>query len=128
MTPLDVVEAADAPTPWDITQLHHMPDALARFDMAIDAVILGLAQGDEPNEDGLAWARRVIEHPGVRPKVAVRAAMTARAHPTFVQAASEGTVPRDIDLAQYVEVLVALLRVRGTAFVPDEIPIPGVVR
>jgi hypothetical protein len=123
------MDEIEAPKPWDVAQLHQMPEVLTAFDMAIDAVILTLGGAAEPNPDAIAWARRVIEHPGNRPKICLRAAMTARAHPVFVEAASQGTPPREIPQAAYVEVLVALLRVRGTEPVPDDTPpAAGVVR
>jgi hypothetical protein len=122
------MDEAPAPGPWDVAALHQMPDALTAFDLAIDAVILTLGGSAEPDPDAMAWARRVIEHPGNRPKICLRAAMTARAHPVFVEAASQGTPPREIPQDAYVEVLIALLRVRGTEPVPDETPPSGVIR
>jgi len=122
------MDEIEAPKPWDVAQLHQMPEALTEFDMAIDAVILTLGGSSEPDPAAMAWARRVIEHPGNRPKICLRAAMTARAHPLFYEAASEGTPPREIPQAAYVEVLTALLRVRGTDPVPDELPPAGVLR
>jgi hypothetical protein len=122
------MDEIEAPKPWDVAALHQMPEALTAFDMAIDAVILTLGGAAEPDPAAMAWARRVIEHPGNRPKICLRAAMTARAHPVFVEAASQGTPPREIPQDAYVEALIALLRVRGTEPVPDETPPSGVIR
>jgi hypothetical protein len=123
----DETEVIEAPT-WDLMTLHQNPEALARFDVAIDAAIIALAAGPEPNPDALAWARLVIEHPGNRPKIALRAATLARAHPAFVAAHEAGTALADIPAEDWVAVLWILVAVRGSDPIPaDPLP-PGLPR
>jgi hypothetical protein len=125
----DEIEVTEAPRPtWDLMTLHQNPEALARFDLAIDAGILALAAGPEPSPDALAWARLVIEHPGNRPKIALRAAMLARAYPSFAEAHANEVPLADIPMSEWVDVLFILVAVRGSEPIPPDAPPVGVGR
>lgn len=124
---LEELEAPEVPM-WDLMTLNQNPEALARFDVAIDAAIIALADGPEPNPDALAWARLVIEHSGNRPKIALRAATLARAHPAFIAAHEAGTALASIPAADWVAVLWVLVAVRGSEPMAADAPPPGLPR
>jgi hypothetical protein len=99
--------------PWDICALPDMPDAITRFDLTFDEIMVGLATDPNPNPSAMAWARRVIDDPTYRPKIADRAARLARGLEGFRDAARLGIQPRDIDAVHYHAACMALLRLHG---------------
>jgi hypothetical protein len=99
--------------PWDVSALPDMPDAITRFDLTFDELMVGLAMQPNPDASALAWSRKVIEDPTQRLKIADRAARLARGMEGFREAARLGIAPKDIDARHYHAACMVLLRLHG---------------
>jgi hypothetical protein len=99
--------------PWDVSALPDMPDAITRFDLTFDELMVGLAMQPNPDASALAWSRKVIEDPTQRLKIADRAARLARGMEGFREASRLGIAPKDIDARHYHAACMVLLRLHG---------------